>query len=455
MTDPGIPNGLSGQRLAAVHSRELAAFIARTRRSAELLERGSRSMVKGVPMSWMWGLYRHPPIFVERGAGAAFWDVDGNGYIDFNVVDLALTMGFGPGPIADAVAEAMQRGAHFLLPVAESIEVAERLADLTAMPFWQFTLSASGANAEVLRIARSLTGRDKLLIFEGHYHGHVDDTLVENEGGSVRPAMKGLPAGIEQHTRIVPFNDLAAAEAALSARDVALVLTEPALSNCTLVLPQSGYLQGLHALCEHYGSLLCLDEAHTFQFAYGGLKRAWQLPCDMLVLGKGLGTGVPFGLYGLSERVAAFVDANTHVDLGTVGLAAGGTTFANTLSILAARAALRDVVTPENFQRVEALGHRLATGLGRIFEELRLRWTALSLGPRAGYGLLPHAPRNGAEAYRSMHIPFISARKLWMANRGVWDAMASAGPQVSFSHQAKDIDFYLEHARGYLQEIVV
>jgi glutamate-1-semialdehyde 2,1-aminomutase len=454
MQELDTPSGLSGQRLAALHARELEQFIARTGRSAALLERGRRSMIKGVPMSWMWGLYRHPPIFVESGRGPLFWDVDGNAYLDFNVVDLALTMGFGAEPIAAAVGEAARRGAHFLLPIEESIDVAEKLAALTAVPFWQFTLSASGANAEVLRIARSLTRRDKLLIFEGHYHGHLDDALVERDAHGVRPAMCGLPAGIEERTCVVPFNDLTALEAALSRRDIALVLTEPALSNCTLVLPQPGYLQAVHELCQRHGSLFCLDEAHTFQFAHGGLKRAWQLPCDALVLGKGLGTGVPFGLYGLTERVAEFVEANTYRDLGAPGIAAGGTTYANTLAILAAQAALDHFLTPENFRRVEQLGGQLASGLARIFEDLGLQWTALSLGPRAGYGLLPRAPRNGTEAFESMHLPFISARKLWMANRGIWDAMASAGPQVSFSHEPKDVEKYLEHARGFLQEVI-
>jgi len=242
-------------------------------------------------------------------------------------------------------------------------------------------------------------------------------------------------------------------EAALSRRDVALVLTEPALSNCTLVVPDPAYLRELHDLCRRFGTLLCLDEAHTFQFAYGGLKRKWQLTCDFLVLGKGIGTGIAFGLYGMSGEIAEFVGQNTYVDLGAPGIAAGGTTYASTVAVFAARAALAEVLTPENYARVETLGRRLALGLGGIFSDLDLRWTALSLGPRSGYCLFPHLPRNGAEAFRSIHPDFISARKLWMANRGVWDAMATAGPQVSFSHNESHVDTYLELARAYLQAI--
>jgi glutamate-1-semialdehyde 2,1-aminomutase len=441
-------------RLEAVHARELAAFIARTPRSAALLERGRRSMIKGVPMSWMWGLYRHPPVFVDHGAGASFVDVDGHSYLDFNVVDLAMTMGFGSGVIASAVAQAMQRGAHFLLPVEEALRVSELLAQRTDIPYWQFTLSASGANTEVIRIARALTGREKILVFAGHYLGHVDDTLVEQAGGVPAPSLLGLPRGVEHHLLIVPFNDLHAVESALSHADVALVLTEPALSNCTLVHPEPDFLPALYAACSRSGALLCLDEAHTFQFAYGGLKRQWNLPCDFIVLGKGLGTGVSFGLYGMSQPVAAFVEANTYVDLGQPGIAAGGTTYASTLAVLAARAALEEILTPAAYERVAALGRRLAAGLEKIFTELGLPWTALHLGPRSGFCLFPRAPHDGAEASLSMDLDFIAARKLWMANRGIWDAMASAGPQVSFVHSAADVDTYLRTVQPFLAAII-
>jgi len=189
--------------------------------------------------------------------------------------------------------------------------VTEELARRTEVPYWQFTLSASGANTEVVRIARAMTQRNKVLVFDGHYHGHLDDTLVESTGGRVRPDGLGLPLGVELNAEVVPFNDLAAAEEILRREEIAVVITEPALSNCTLVKPDPGFLSGLYDLAHRHGSLLCLDEAHNFSFAYGGLKRAWNLPCDFMVLGKGLGSGVSFALYGMNRPVAAFVDAHT------------------------------------------------------------------------------------------------------------------------------------------------
>jgi len=444
---------ISKERLSRLHEQELACFKARTGRSAMLLERGRNSMVKGVPMSWMHGLYRHPSLFVESGAGSTFRDVDGNRYIDFNVVDLAMTMGFSNPHINAAVCRAMDVGAHFLLPVAEAIDVTEELAGRTGVPYWQFTLSASGANTEVVRIARAMTGRNKVMVFDGHYHGHLDDTLVESAGGKVQPEGLGLPKGVELNAEIVPFNDLDAAEAVLRKGEIAVVITEPALSNCTLVKPDPGFLPGLYELAHRHDSLLCLDEAHNFSFAFGGLTRAWNLPCDFLVLGKGLGSGVSFALYGMSAPVAAFVDAHTAIDLGEPGIAAGGTTYASTVAVFAAKAALEDVLTPAAYQRLGELGLRLASGLQRIFDELELPWRALHLGPRSGYCMQPDEPRNGAQAHQSIDIDLIAARKLFMANRGIWDAMPTAGPQVSFVHTGDEVDLYLAQARDFLKAI--
>ena len=235
-----------------------------------------------------------------------------------------------------------------------------------------------------------MTQRNKILVFDGHYHGHLDDTLVESAGGRVRPDGLGLPQGVELNAEIVPFNDLAAAEEILRREEIAVVITEPALSNCTLVKPDPGFLSGLYDLAHRYGSLLCLDEAHNFSFAYGGLKRAWNLPCDFMVLGKGLGSGVSFALYGMSRPVADFVDAHTAIDLGDPGIAAGGTTYASTVAVFAAKAALEEVLTPTAYQRLEELGLRLASGLQHVFDELGS--TLAGAPSRAAFRLL-HASR--------------------------------------------------------------
>ena len=445
---------LSAPRLAAIRAREQASFIARTPKSAALCARAAAHLPNSVPMAWMAGLYRTPPIYCASGSGARFRDVDGNEYLDFNVADLSMCAGFGPAPLVRAVSEQVARGAHFLLPTPDAVTVAELLAERVGLPYWQMTLSASGANTEVLRLARLATARERLVLFGGHYHGHLDETLVRDGGGGVVAEARGLPATAGSTTSIVPFNDLEALERELAGGEAALLLTEPALSNCNIVLPEPGFHAGVRELTRRYGTLLCLDEAHTFQFAYGGLTRAWQLEADFVVLGKGLGTGIPFGLYGSSAALGALQVAHLDVDGGPRGILTGGTLYGNAVALAAARVALTELLRPEDYARVAELGERLAAGLERLFAAHALPWRAFRLAARSGYCLERSLPRNGTEAVRSLDADFIDTRRVYFANRGVWDAVASAGPQASLAHTPADIDRYLEVAAAFLAEVV-
>ena len=366
--------GIDRHRLALLRAAEDADFAQRTQHSARLHERALRHLPNGVPMTWMRSIFRNAPIFVDGGSGATFTDVDGNPYLDFNVSDLSMTMGFGNAAITAALAGRARRGTQFLLPGEDAIVVAELLAARVGLPYWQFTLSATGANTEVIRVARFITGRHKIVIFGGHYHGHLDETLVREDQGRSVPDTTGLPPGSAEHTIVVPFNDLTALERVLASGAVALVLTEPALTNCNVVLPEPGFHAGLRELTQRYGTLLCLDEAHTFQFAYGGLVREWQLPSDFVVLGKGFGSGVAFGLYGMSAPVAEVFTRHTDVEIGPRGIATGGTTYASALAAAVARVPRRSAFgllprtrTPPQRQRGGKLhrlrAHRRAAGL--------------------------------------------------------------------------------------------
>ena len=441
------------RRLAALRAAEDAGFARRTAHSARLHERALRHLPNGVPMTWMRSIFRNAPIFVDHGSGATFTDVDGNAYLDFNVSDLSMTMGFGNEAIAAALAGQARRGTQFLLPGEDAIVVAELLAARVGLPYWQFTLSATGANTEVIRVSRFVTGRHKIVIFGGHYHGHLDETLVREDQGRSVPDTTGLPPGSAEHTIVVPFNDLDALERVLAGGTVALVLTEPVLTNCNVVLPEPGFHAGVRELTRSYGTLLCLDEAHTFQFAYGGLVREWQLPADFVVLGKGLGSGVAFGLYGMSAAVAEIFTRHSDMETGPRGIATGGTTYASALAAAVARAALEQVLTPEAYERVRTLGTQLADGLEAQFARHRLPWRAFRAGPRSGFCLGSALPRNGTEAARSIDFEFIDARRVYMANRGIWDAIASAGPQASFVHAPADIGRYVAVAGEFLEQL--
>jgi glutamate-1-semialdehyde 2,1-aminomutase len=230
-------------------------------------------------------------------------------------------------------------------------------------------------------------------------------------------------------------------------------VTKPALTNCTLVQPQAGFLQDVRRLTQQYGSLLCLDEAHSFQFAYGGLTAAWQLEADFVVLGIGFGSGIAFALYGMSDAIARHLERFTDSDIGPVGLATGGTLYASALAVAAARASLELVLTAANFERIEALGQRLADGLQALFNTQQLPWQAFQLGPRSGYCLTATLPLNGAEAQLSMDVEFIDCRRLYMANCGIWDGILSAGPQVFCAPTEAHIDAYLGVAGEFLAEL--
>jgi glutamate-1-semialdehyde 2,1-aminomutase len=446
---------LDRARIAALLERESAVFAARRPRSIERLERASRSMPNAVPMAWMRALYSHPPLFAASGAGAIFTDVDGHEYVDFNVGDMSMMLGFAPPPIVAAVSRAVAAGAHFLLPQDDAIAVSELLAERTGLGHWQYTLSASQANVEAIRLARVATGRQRIVVFDGKYHGHVEETMVGRDGDEQYDEALGFAPGATRHTRVLPFNDIEALERELASREVACVLVEPALTNCTLLLPQPGYLAAMRELSRAAGSLLIVDEAHTFLLAYGGLTREWRLAPDVLACGKGLGTGIPLGAYGVTRELADLLERRLDSGFaGTPGIATGGTTFANAVALGAVRAALEDCLTPANYARCAELGTRLADGIDRLIAQHRLPWRAHRLNARSGYCLHPEWPRTGAEAYRSIDRDFIDSRRTFMATRGIWEAIWSAGPCVSFAHEPRHVDRYLEVLGEYLDEVV-
>ena len=256
-------------------------------------------------MSWMESLYEHSPVFVESGAGSQFSDVDGLSYLDMYIGDMSGFCGHAPPPVVDAVGRRMTRGNDFLLPGEDAIAVAEHLAVRYGLPKWQFTLSATQANAEVIRLARHSTGREVVVLFDGKYHGHGDATLVVVDGNSLVPEYQGLPRYITGQARVIQFNDVAALESALAPCDVAVVLTEPVMTNAGIINPDPDFHEALRRLTRESGTLLALDETHSLVGAYGGMAGELGLEPDMLTIGKSIAAGVPLGAYGMTEEVAA------------------------------------------------------------------------------------------------------------------------------------------------------
>jgi glutamate-1-semialdehyde aminotransferase len=226
------------------------------------------------------------------------------------------------------------------------------------------------------------------------------------------------------------------------------------MTNCNLIMPDPDFHRGMRTLTRRYGTLLCIDEAHTFQFAFGGLCGEWRLEPDFIVLGKGFGSGMSFGLYGMSDDVADWFTRHVDVDIGPRGIATGGTTYASALALAVARAVLERILTTDAYARVRALGATLADGLDAVFLQRGLPWTAFRCGPRSGYCLGPVLPRTGSDALRSLDFELIDTRRVFMANRGVWDAVAAAGPQASIAHTDADIATYHAAAAEFLDRII-
>ena len=416
-----------------------------------------RTMPRGVPMSWMDELYDHPPLWMSHGAGSRFWDVDGHEYVDMYVADMSAFCGHAAAPVVRAVCERMAAGSQFLLPSEDALLVAEELARRYGMAKWQFTLSATQANTEVVRIARVRTGRDKVVVFDGKYHGHLEPTLGIVEGGRVVPEYTGLPVEITANLRIVPFNDLDAVEHALAPGDVALVLTEPALTNAGFLLPGPGFHDGLRELTRRVGTLLAIDETHTLVTAYGGLSTEWGLEPDLMTVGKSIAGGVPLGAYGMTDdvaqvlhppQVAAVVSGIAYDEVAT-----GGTLFANPLSMAAARSALTEVLTREAFNETATLGDKLAAGLRAHIEMAGLPWSVNHHGSHAFYFFAPHPPRD-ARGARDADDPDLRALiRLFLANRGVWESGWWLGPTVSVAHTAQDVDAYLDTIGKFIEAV--
>jgi glutamate-1-semialdehyde 2,1-aminomutase len=400
------PTGYNQDRLHTVRMKEDADFRTRIPRSLKLTSRARQSMPDGVPMAWMAGLYRHPPIFVDEGSGARFRDVDGNTYLDMNQSDMSMNCGYGSPSIVATSSERLRKGSQFLLPTEDAIVVSELLAERFRIPYWQYTLSASSANTEALRLARVATGREKIVVFQGCYHGHIDDTLVEREGTISVPFLLGTSAQVAKQTCVVPFNQPDALAEALALDDVAAVITEPALTNIGIIQPEPDFHASLRTITRQAGTLLILDETHTQMAAWGGLTRKFGLDPDIVTLGKSLGGGIAIGAYGMTETLARVMERHLDIDVGPNGLATGGTMFANALSMATARAALQDILTHEGYQRVNMLGTRLADGIEHAASTQGLAWRAHRLGGRSGFCLRPTLPHNSEDAALSLDIDY-------------------------------------------------
>jgi glutamate-1-semialdehyde 2,1-aminomutase len=449
-------NVIDRQRLQSLMEREQSRFISEHPKSKALFERARNSLLGGVPMNWMVKWAGAFPPFVSEAQGAHFTDVDGHDYIDFCLGDTGAMTGHSPAATLAAIQDQVRRGITLMLPSEDSVWVGEELQRRFGLPFWQFALTATDANRFSIRLARQITGRAKILVFNWCYHGSVDesfitlmpDGLVRARRGNIGPPVD--PAGT---TRVVEFNDVPALERALAHTDVACVLAEPVMTNVGIVHPEAGYHHALRELTRKSGTLLIIDETHTICAGPGGYTQAERLEPDFLVFGKPIAGGVPGAAYGFTAEVAERVAAHHSLeDCDTGGI--GGTLAGNALSLAAMRATLAHVLTAEAFAHMIPMAERWTAGVESVISATAIPWHVSRLGCRAEYLFGPHHPRNGTEAHDAMDFELERFMHLYAMNRGIlltpFHNMALMSPATTAADVARHTDVF----RGAVQDLI-
>ncbi len=446
--------GIDLDRLRALAEAERQTYCERTPRSRALADRASKHMIGGVMSSWHSDWHLPYPLYVERSQGNRVWDVDGNEYIDYNFGDTPDMFGHAPdNAVTRSLAEFIRsNGSATLLPNEDAIVASEILSERFGLKYWYAALSASDANRFAIKIARMLTGRPKVLMFNLAYHGTVDETLKWTlEPGTVLQRFHvdydpGQDPGAT--TRIANWNDLASVEEALRHGDVALVITEPALTNTGIVMPKQGFHAELRALCTRYGAFLLIDETHTLSEGPRGCTGEWGLEPDFWVAGKAIASGIPCAVYGFSEevggRLAPLLASDDPQNAG--GMTGLGTTVAaNAFSTHALRMSLEHVLTEETYAQMRKVMARLVEGMRGIIARREVPFSVTAMGNRCDLRFLPNPPTDAFDGALGIgvggYFEFIHLRAL---NRGFmiipYYNMFLSSPATT----SEDIDRWLE-----------
>jgi len=442
--------------LASLMQREHKRFVDENPKSKALFERARKSLLGGVPMNWMTKWAGAFPPFVREAQGAHLYDVDGHRYVDFCLGDTGAMTGHSPSATVKAIEQQARRGITLMLPSEDAIFVGEELQKRFGLPCWQFALTATDANRFSIRLARHITGRPKILVFNWCYHGTVDEgfiTLHCNGEARARRGNIGPPVDPSVTTKVVEFNDVPALEAALAPQDVACVLAEPALTNVGIVHPEPGFHDALRQITRKTGTLLIIDETHTICAGPGGYTRAENLEPDFVVFGKPIAGGVPGAAYGFTEQIAKlFLERQSLEDCDTGGI--GGTLAGNALSLAAMRATLGSVLTKEAFDRMIPLAERWTAGVQKAIAEFEIPWHVTRLGSRAEYLFSSREPRNGTEAHDAMDFELERFLHLYAMNRGILLTPFHNMALMSCQTENEDVDKHTRVFREAARELL-
>lgn len=410
---------IAGAAIARVAEREAERFRAANPR-AFAHQAAASGWFQSVPFHWMNDWPSPVPIVAASARNATLTSIDGQTYDDFCLGDTASLFGHSPPALVSALAQQAREGLGYMLPTERGAALSAKLAAMFGLPQWQVTTTASEANRAVIRWCRGISGRRKVLIFNGAYHGAVDDAFVDLKGGApvMRASLVGQVLDLRDTTTVIEFNDEAALATVLRRGDIACVLAEPVMTNVGMVRDAPGFLATLRTLCDETGTLLVFDETHTISSGYGGHGVTHGPTPDLMVVGKSIGGGVPCAVYGFSAEVAKRMAAlNAARPPGHSGI--GTTLSANALAITAMDTMLSEVITPAAYDHMLRGAARLVAGLEREIAAARLDWHVTQVGARVEFLTCPTPPRNGGEAKAAMHPELEAAIHLFLANRGI------------------------------------
>jgi glutamate-1-semialdehyde 2,1-aminomutase len=383
------------------------------------LAEGAATFLDGVPLHWMKDWPMPHLMLVAKATGARLTDIDGYGIDDFCLGDTGSMFGHSPAPVAQAIRRQARRGLTYMLPTEDALEAGRLLTDRFGAFRWQIATTATDANRFALRVARAITGRPKVLVFNGCYHGTVDDIFVTIQDGKTinRPGLLGQVADLSLVATAVEFNDIAAVEAALKTGEIAAILAEPVMTNSCMVLPDPGFHKALRHLARQHGAVLIIDETHTISSGMGGYTRVHGLEPDMFVVGKCVAGGMPTAVWGMTDALAErYLAVNAGRDSGHSGM--GTTLSANPMQFACLRATLDEVMTEEAYAHMEKGAARLADGLAEVIATHDAPWHVVRVGARVEFICAPGPLRNGTEAALAHQPALEAAIHTALLNRG-------------------------------------
>ena len=449
--DPGDPLAVAAHEIA---KNELVRYMLRTPGSERAIARAERVLPLGVASSFQF--YEPHPLVIRSAAGAHMEDVDGHRYIDFTMGYGSLLTGHSHPVLRRALDQQIERGTLFVSPCEDNAVVAELLGARFGLPQWRFTNSGTEATMDAIRVARGVTGRNRIVKVEGGYHGHHDAVLVSikpplEDAGSIDslrpvPATEGLPSGVLHDTAVVPYNDPEALTRALASRDVACFIVEPVMENIGICLPDPGYLEKVREITRHYGTLLLFDEVKTnITAGWSGAGRKYGVLPDLIAIGKSIGGGLPLGAFGGSSECMDAITTGKVMHVGTFN--------GNPLCMAAARAVLDDICTPEETARVIERNQRFVADCQSILSKRGMPAHAVHCGAK-GCVTWSTTPIRNYRDYAATNFDLAFAQWIWGVNRGM---LLPPGLDeqwlMSVAHSEADIAAALEVLSGFLDAV--